>query len=362
MPKIARDLALTPQSVGLLITAFTVPGVVLTPLLGVLADRYGLVRILVPSLYLFALAGGACALARDVPMLLGLRFLQGIGAAALGSLNVTLIGDLFAGRERVTAMGYNASVLSLGTGSYPVVGGALAELSWRLPFLVALLALPVGWIVQFRLDNPEPHVTQTLRSYLGGLWANVWRREVAGLFSVSVMTFVLLYGSVLTYFPLYMDQTFGASPALIGLLISSQSLATATVSSRLGRLSRRFTQRSLILCAFLLYGISLALIPLLPDWRMLFLPALLFGAAMGLNIPSLQTLLAGLAPAERRAAFMSINGMVLRLGQTLGPVVMGAMYVWGGMKAPFFGGALLAVGMVGLVMGTVGGGRDSGGK
>ena len=118
----------------------------------------------------------------------------------------------------------------------------------------------------------------------------------------------------------------------------------------------------LILCAFLLYGISLALIPLLPDWRMLFLPALLFGAAMGLNIPSLQTLLAGLAPAERRAAFMSINGMVLRLGQTLGPVVMGAMYVWGGMKAPFFGGALLAVGMVGLVMGTVGGGRDSGGK
>jgi MFS family permease len=87
---------------------------------------------------------------------------------------------------------------------------------------------------------------------------------------------------------------------------------------------------------------------------MLFMPALLFGAAMGLNIPSLQTILAGLAPTERRAAFMSLNGMVLRLGQTLGPVVMGAMYGWGGSRAPFYGGALLAVLTWGLVLATVG--------
>jgi MFS family permease len=83
----------------------------------------------------------------------------------------------------------------------------------------------------------------------------------------------------------------------------------------------------------------------------------MFGAAMGLNIPSLQTLLAGLAPAERRAAFMSINGMVLRLGQTLGPVVMGVMYASGGLRAPFFGGAVLAMVTIGLVMGLVPRGR-----
>ena len=137
------------------------------------------------------------------------------------------------------------------------------------------------------------------------------------------------------------------------MLISSMSVATAIVSSRLGRLSRVTTQRNLILCAFGLYGLSLALMPLLPDWRALFLPALLFGAAMGLNIPSLQTILAGLAPTDRLAAFMSINGMVLRLGQTLGPVVMGAMYSWGGLNAPFFGGAVLAGLTLVLVIATV---------
>ena len=353
LPRMARELMLSPQAVGLLITAFTVPGVILAPLLGVLADRHGRRRILVPSLFLFAVAGAACALARDFTVLLSLRFLQGMGAAALGSLNVTLIGDLFDGRERAAAMGYNASVLSLGTATYPALGGALAEWSWRYPFLVALLAVPVGLLVMFRLHNPEPKQAQSLREYLGGVWRTVWRREVAGLFSVSVMTFVLLYGSILTYFPILLDRNFGASPSLIGLLISVQSVATAVVSSRLGRLSRRFSQRDLILAAFGLYALSLATMPLLPDWRLLFGPALLFGAAMGLNIPSLQTLLAGLAPAERRAAFMSINGMVLRLGQTLGPVVMGAMYAGGGLRATFYGGAVLAMATILLVVGMV---------
>jgi len=352
-PRIARVFNLTPQQVGLLITAFTIPGVVLTPVLGVLADRFGRRRILVPSLYLFALAGGACALAHDFRLLLALRLIQGTGAAALGALNVTLIGDLYSGRERATAMGYNASVLSLGTATYPVLGGLLAQLSWRYPFLLALLALPVGWLVQFHLKNPEPRQPQTLRGYLGGVWRSIWRREVAGLFAVSLMTFILLYGAIMTYFPLHLDRNFGASPALIGLLISSMSVSTAIVSSRLGRLSRRFGQRDLILVAFLLFGLSLGLIPMMSDWWMLFVPALLFGAAMGLNIPSLQTILAGLAPAERRAAFMSLNGMVLRLGQTLGPVVMGAMYGWGGSRAPFYGGMILAVITWGLVVVTL---------
>jgi predicted MFS family arabinose efflux permease len=359
LPQMARDLSLTPQAVGMLITAFTVPGVILAPLLGVLADRHGRRRILVPSLFLFAIAGAACALARDFTVLLALRLLQGVGAAVLGSLNVTLIGDLFHGRERAAAMGYNASILSLGTATYPALGGALAEWSWRYPFLLSVLALPVGLLVLFRLSNPEPRQATTLREYLGGVWRNIWRREVLGLFTVSVLTFTLLYGSMLTYFPILLDQDFSLSPALIGVLISVQSVATAVVSSRLGRLSRRFSQRDLIVFAFVLYAISLAIIPLLPDWRGIFFPALLFGAAMGLNIPSLQTLLAGLAPAERRAAFMSINGMVLRLGQTLGPVVMGAMYAGGGLRAPFFGGALLALLTIVLVVGLVSRGGTS---
>lgn len=99
-PIIIRELGVSSLGIGLLITVFTFPGVVLSPVIGLFADRYGRKRILVPPIFLFGIAGGACAFARDFNVLLMLRFFQGIGAASLGALNVTLIGDLYSGRER----------------------------------------------------------------------------------------------------------------------------------------------------------------------------------------------------------------------------------------------------------------------
>lgn len=104
-PKIINEFGISTQQVGLLITVFTLPGVILTPVLGILADRYGRRNILLPAIFLFAIAGGACSLTRSYEILLVFRFFQGIGATSLGSLNVTLIGDIFSGKDRISAMG-----------------------------------------------------------------------------------------------------------------------------------------------------------------------------------------------------------------------------------------------------------------
>ena len=64
-----------------------------------------------------------------------------MGGASLGALNLTIISDLYAGPVRTEAMGYNASVLSVGTASYPAIGGALALLGWNYPFALSLFAL-----------------------------------------------------------------------------------------------------------------------------------------------------------------------------------------------------------------------------
>ena len=143
-PTVAEELNVPPEAVGLLITVFTLPGIILTPVLGVLADRIGRKQVLVPALILFSLAGASCSLARDFQLLLALRFLQGVGAASLGSLNATLIGDLFEGQRRTQAMGYNASVLSVGTALYPSLGGALALLGWYVPFALPIVGLGVA--------------------------------------------------------------------------------------------------------------------------------------------------------------------------------------------------------------------------
>lgn len=342
-PKIGRALQLSSQSVGWLVTAFTLPGVLLTPVLGIIADRWGRKPILVPSLMLFGLAGSAGFLARDFTLLLVLRFLQGIGGASLGSLNVTIVGDLYRDRQRATAMGYNASVLSVGTASYPAIGGALATLGWHFPFVLPPVALPIGFPVLFVLKNPEPKSRQGFREYLRRVWESIKNRRVVGVFTASLVTFIILYGAYLTYFPFLMEESFAASSLLIGLAMSGMSMVTALTSSQVGKLVRVYSKGALIRAAFILYAIALAMMPLVPNLWMLLFPTALFGIAHGMNIPSIQTLLADQAPIEHRGAFMSANGMVLRLGQTLGPILMGTVFGLWGMGGAFFAGAGFAL-------------------
>lgn len=83
-PEVRQEFGVSSGQVGLLITVFTLPGVLLTSVAGVLSDRFGRKMILIPSLMLFGIAGGACLLAKNFELLLALRTLQGVGAAALG--------------------------------------------------------------------------------------------------------------------------------------------------------------------------------------------------------------------------------------------------------------------------------------
>jgi MFS family permease len=336
LPAIVRDLGISKLQVGLLITAFTLPGVVLSPFLGVLADRFGRKRILVPSIFLFGVAGAACALTRDFNVLLVLRVFQGMGGAALGALNVTIIGDLYSGSRRTAAMGLNASVLSIGTASYPLIGGALASLGWYYPFYLPLVAIPMGLIVLTALRNPEPRNIEGFKDYLRGTWGYLKNLKVAALFAAGVLTFIILYGAILTYFALLLDESFHASAFTIGLVMSVMALTTAIVSSQLGRMVRWFSEATLIKAAFAIYALALALIPLMPSLWFLLIPVIIFGIAMGINMPSIQTLVASLAPMEYRAAFMSINATMLRLGQTVGPPLVGLFYVYGGSDAAFY--------------------------
>ncbi len=342
-PSIMRELGISGGQVGLLITFFTLPGAILAPFLGVLADRFGRKKVLVPSLFLFAIAGTACTFVHDFNTLLILRAFQGIGAAALGSINATIIGDLYSGRRLAEAMGLNASVLSLGVAVYPVVGGALALLGWYYPFILSIIALPIGILALTRLKNPEPTGFQGLREYLSGTWGYLKNIRVAGLFAVGIVTFIILYGAYLTYFALHLGDTFDASPLIIGLIMSSMSLATAAVSSQLGRLNRRFSLPTIIKLSFVMQFVALALIPLMPNLWLLLIPTIIFGIAQGGNIPSIQTAVAELAPPEHRAAFMSINATMLRLGQTIGPPLMAVVYVYRGFNATFLAAAALAL-------------------
>lgn len=349
-PVIARELHVPKSSIGLLIMVFTFPGIILTPVLGVLADRLGRKKVLTPSLLLFGLAGGACMFARDFHLLLLFRFIQGIGAAALGSINVTLIGDLFTGKKRAAAMGFNASVLSIATAFYPFIGGFLTTFGWRYAFAMQLTAVPVGLVVMFFLKNPEPVRKQQLGDYLRSAFISLKNRTALIYLAASLVVFIVLYGSYLTYLPILLSEKFSATPMQIGMVLSSMSIITAITSSQAGRLNRWVSESSLLGFSFLLYAAALCTLPFIQKLWMFPIAISIYGIGQGINMPSLQTLLAGLAPLEYRAAFMSMNGMVLRLGQTLGPLITGAVFIAGGITAPFFSGAVLSLLMFAVLM------------
>jgi MFS family permease len=348
LPQIAESLSLSKHQVGLLISAFTLPGVFLTPFAGVVADRMGRKFVLVPALFLFAAAGFAIFFVHDFKIILALRILQGAGAAPLGSLNTTLVGDFFKGKQLPQAMGYNAGVLSLATASYPLLGGLLAGIAWYFPFAMPLLALPVGLFIIFGIKEPYIEKPTSLKLYLRSFSKSIIRKEVIAIFIIGTLTFIILYGNFLTYIPFIIKQKFDLSAPQIGMMLSLSSLATGFVAANVGKLTQRFGSLNLLKTAFLLFMATNIILPFVNNLYLFIIPIIMFGMAMALNMPSLQTVLTKLAPNDQRGAFMSINGWVIRLGQTIGPLIIGIGYTFHGYFGAYFLGAIVAV--LGLVV------------
>jgi len=352
-PPIMKAFGLTATKVAWLVTAFTLPGVFLTPVFGILADRYGRKAVLVPALICFGLFGSACIFTDSFLVLVVLRFFQGVGAASLGALNMTIISDLYSGHTRTEALGYNAGVLSLGTTLFPLMGGGLAQMGWHWPFALPLLALPLALVVLLGLDCPEPERDSDFMEYMRLALKRATGGRALILFATTAATFTILYGVLIAFLPVYLHEAFGAEPWAIGTIFASTSFGTAIMSTQLGRLARTVKPSRLLFVAFVLYAASAVLIPRMPGLWWVMGPVFLFGVAQGLNIPCVQTLLAELAPMEQRGAFMALNGMILRVGQTLGPVIMGGAYAAGGYEAMFLTGAALALAVCVLVLATL---------
>ncbi len=352
-PGIIQYFGISTQQVGWLIAAFTLPGIFLTPVSGILADRFGRKLVLVPSLFIFGIAGFLCSFMRDFHSLLVFLFIEGIGAAGLSSINITLIGDLYTGEKRTTLMGYNASILSIGTAAYPAVGGFIAVFGWQYIFYLPLLALPLGIYVIFGLNNPEPKDHRGIGEYFRRIWKNINQRSVWGLFLVNMLVFVLLYGSYLTYFPILLSERLQASSVQIGLMMSIMSLITAGTSSQLGRINRRFQSKTILLFGTSFYFLSMLSLLISQSWTQVVVSVIVFGLGHGLLVPSIQNLLVGFASIKERAAFMSVNSMVLRIGQTIGPLLIGVFYAIGSLQATFIAGAVVAMMMSGVITGMI---------
>lgn len=349
MPDIAKALNIPNEQVGLIVTSFLIPSTIGSLMFGALADRFGRKQILVPSLLLFGVGGILCALTNNFRSLLEWRFLAGIGAASLEPLELTLLSDLYSGPMLTSAMGFNAAMIGIAATIYPVIGGALGGLNWRYPFLLSLIAFPMALLVVTKLKLPKLPSKQNnaqnipLNVYLKNIWINVKNPQVFGLLFALFCMFIIELGTFYTYVPILAGTTLKASVAEIGIILCCESIAFSLAASQLGLLARHFSEKSLIIVGFLVFVVSLLIVPTIHNSWFLILPCVLFGASQALAFPTLQAMLAGVAPEGYRAGFMALNVTIQSLGRALGPLFAGFAYSVWGMGGVFYASAALSI-------------------
>lgn len=320
LPDLRPVFGVSDAAIGLVITAYTLPGVVVTPFVGLVADRFGRRRVVIPLLFLFAAAGTGVAFARTFTEVLALRLLQGVGASALITLAVTLIGDVYDGRRRDAVMGLNGSTIGTGAAFYPLLGGALAGIRWNAPFLFFGVAALVGLFAVVALTEPDASRSTDVRTYLTRLRAVAALPRALAIFVALFAAFFIFYGAVLTVLPLLLSDAFGLGAGRIGAILSAVALASAAVSSQYGRLSDRRSPSELVALGFVAYGLGLLAVRLSPSPLAVGASLLVFGVGFGVVMPSIDTAVVTLVDDDLRAGVMGLRTSVLRLGQTLGPV------------------------------------------
>ena len=320
LPDLRAAFAVSDAQAGLVITAYTLPGIFVTPLIGLVADRIGRRRVIVPLLFTFGITGAAIAFVDSFTHVLVLRFVQGIGAGALVTLSVTLIGDTYDGTRRDAVMGLNGSTVGTGAALYPLIGGSLAAVRWSAPFLFFGTGVLAGLLALAVLREPETARSSDATAYLGRLRDVVVLPPAMAIFAAIFLTFFVFYGAVLTALPFLLRDEFGLAASQIGLVLAMVSVASATISSQYGRISRWRTPQELLALGFVAYGASLLGVWLAPTPLVIGAALLAFGVGFGIVMPSIDTTAVGLVSGNLRAGMMGMRTSMLRLGQTLGPV------------------------------------------
>lgn len=346
LPDIARALSVDESGIGLIVAAASLPGIVVAPVIGVAADRFGR-RVVVPCLVVFGLGGMVAMAAPSFEVLITARFLQGFGAAGLVNLAVVMIGDRHDDPVlRAAAIGRNGAVLIVGLALLPVVGGTLVALGgWRAAFAPMAASLVVAVVAARMLPRGRPAGVVSLAAQVRAAGALLAQGRVLAMLAAGFVAFVLVFGAVLTTVPVDLDRRFSAGPALRGVILGLPAVASFGVALAMGRLTSRFRTWDLVLFGFTVLAVTLAAVAASGALALVGAAMVVYGLGETLVVVPLQAYAAGLAPAQR-GVMVAVWVSAVRAGQTTGPVLAGACLAVLSARATIGLGSALSLVMV----------------
>ena len=388
LPRIAAALQAQPAAAIWVINAYQLAVVACLLPFAALADRLSARRVHLGGLAFFLLASLASALASSLTSLAMARALQGVGVAAMMSVNIALVRQLYPAHQLGRGVGLNALVVGVSFAIGPTVASLLlAVLSW--PWLY-LLNLPLGLLAFWAAKQALPRRARqgqpidrlamlltglTFASAIGalsaatqrapGAWvlalgaltvfAGTWLlRRQAGqaapmlpvdllrrpLFALSVATAMASFAAQSLAFvslPFFLENVLQRSPVQTGFLIAPWAVVVAAAAPLAGRLSDHYPPGLLGGIGLLLLSGGLVSLGLLTPaatvtdivWRMA-----LCGAGFGLfQSPNLNALMSA-APPERSGGASGMVAMARLNGQAIGAALVALCFGLAGAKGP----------------------------
>jgi EmrB/QacA subfamily drug resistance transporter len=386
LPVIKSELGASLSDLQWFVNAYTLAFAALLLTAAAIGDRLGRRRMFLAGITLFTLASAACALATEPWMLIGSRAIQGIGAAAVMPLSLTLLAGAVPEKMRSAAIGIWGGISGLGIAVGPVVGGAVVDgLNWqwifwlnvpvgvvavvlaarvltesrgtakRLDLLGLVLAtsgvLSVVWGVVHGADDGWTSV-----GVLGSLVAGVvllaaflgWERRTVApmlplrLFSVrsfsvvNVVAFTFAVGVFGAVFLLaqFFQVVQGYTPFQSGVRTLPWTAAPLVVAPIAGLIVDRVGPRILIVLGQLLLAVALGWIALVTtattQYGELVAPFVLAGIGMGLTFaPSASVVMESASDADRGVA-SGTNNTIREVGVAMGVAVLASVFASAG--------------------------------
>lgn len=334
LPAAKSALDVSQLRVSLLITLFSIPAGLTIPLAGILSDRIGRKKVIIPSLLLYGAGGLIAGIAAWIgdgsyALVLTGRIVQGIGAAGTAPIAMALVGDLYNRESRSKALGIIEAANGMGKVLSPILGSMIAVITWfALFFAFPILCIPATLLVLWLIKEPgkqqEPPPLKQYKNHLVKTWKNQGTWLMAAFLAGAVTLFVLF--GVLFYLSDILEKTYKIEGVKKGLILAIPLLALSVTSYWCGSFiqNRIKLMKPFIVSGLGILAIAMGIVPFVKNTFILVGILVIEGIGSGLVLPCLNTMITSAVGKEERGIVTSLYNSVRFIGVALGPPVFGA--------------------------------------
>jgi MFS family permease len=319
LPQMAKAFSNVENAGFLVKLVLTLPALMIaifSPITGRLIDRYGRLRLLWTSLVLYAIAGTAGFFLNNLYHILISRALLGVAVGMSMTIVITLIADYFEGMERQRFVGLQIAFMSMGGILFIGLGGILADIGWRYPFLIyfsSLLVLPLAILFLH-----EPAVAQQKVQANQHLKAP----QIIWMLFINTMIMWILFFLIPVQVPFYLKALGVETNALIGAAIATSTACSAVSSFSYSKIKSRLSFLTIFSIGYLLMAAGFVCISISSTYVLVVIAMMLSGLGMGMMIPNTNMWVMKLAPPQIRGKEIGKLTTFWFLGQFLSPIVI----------------------------------------